>query len=387
MKHFRHLTALALVLAGPAALADTMRPEVGKPLQAAETALASHRYSAALEDVARAEQAPGLTGAETTTIREVRAEIEAKSGNNAAAAADYAALAAGGGGTQMAQAAASFYYQAGDYAKTIQTIKAYLPSDPQFHALLLQSYYQTGDCAALSGAIAPALKERHPPAEQTLNMAAYCYGSQKQMDGYKAIMTDLVTYYPNPTYWSDLLGQLQATPAFQDRLSIDFLRLQLAVGMAVPADIYMEQTQVAVQLGLYTEASKIINQGFATGVLGTSGDVDREKRLQALVATKLAAATPAAEAAAAQQAIGAKDFPTLLNIGLNDVDAGNASVGIPLMEQAIRSGGLTQTDQAELEMGVAYNEAGNRSNALAMWHAVGGGDGAQTLAQLWPDVR
>jgi len=393
MKFLGSVAAAVVILVAPMAVAETMRPEVGKPLQAAEQDIAAHRFSAALAEVNRAADVPGLTDEESTTIKEVRAEIDAKSGNNAAAAADYAALAAAGGpqSGQMAAAAATFYYQAGDYAKTIQFIKTYLPNDPQFHALLLQSYYQTGDCAALSGALAPELKAAkrtgHPPAEQTLNMAAYCYNAHKDAAGYLDIMTDLVTYYPSPSYWAEVLGSLQANPVFQDRLSLDFFRLQLATGAPVTADAYMEQTQVALQLGLNAEAGKIIGQGFASGALGTTGDVERQKRLKALVVTRTAAATPSVQAAAAQTAIQTKDFQTLFNIGLNDADAGDGATGIPLMEQAIRSGGITQIDQAELEMGIAYKESGQTQKALAMWGAVGGGDGAEQLAKLWPDVK
>jgi hypothetical protein len=57
------------------------------------------------------------------------------------------------------------------------------------------------------------------------------------------------------------------------------------------------------------------------------------------------------------------------------------------MEGATRSGALTQVGQAELEMGMAYAEAGRKADALAMWKSVQGGDGAAELAGLWVDMR
>jgi hypothetical protein len=57
------------------------------------------------------------------------------------------------------------------------------------------------------------------------------------------------------------------------------------------------------------------------------------------------------------------------------------------MADAIRSGKLSKPGQAELELGIAYREAGQEPNAKAMWNGVQGGDGAADLAKLWLLVR
>jgi hypothetical protein len=369
------LACLAFAFASPA-FADGLRPAVATPLQAAERYLAKGDYALAEKKVAQAEAVPGKSSAETLTIDQVRAAIDASRKDYGAAAADYAAIIATGGLApdqvrEMAQAEASSAYQAGDYAQTIRTIKAYLPGDPTFAPILLQSYLKTNDCAALEGAV----YKNATPAETDLQMVAYCDATAKDSAGYERAYEALVKDYPSAEYWTQLLGIEQADPVFSDRLALDFFRLKLAAGVKAAEPEYMDMTQAALQQGLPNEAAKIMAQGYAAGVLGSGPDADRQARLKALVAQRQAA-KPAAD----------QDQPTLFEDGFNEVDGGNAA-GLGLMANAIRSGTLTQSGQAELELGIAYHEAGQQGNALAMWHAVQGGDGPATLARLWTYLK
>ncbi len=373
---------VALIVMGGVAMADGLPANIAKPLEAAERDLSAHRYDAALKQVAVADAVPGKSAQAVLTIAELRAAIDATRGDAAAAASDYAALIAtgqleGAQLTQVAEAEASFDYQAKNFAGAIAVIKTYLRGDARFEPVLLQSYYQLGECGPLTGAV----MTRPAPAEADLQMVAVCDSNAKDMDGYTAAMRALVADYPSPTYWADLLGQLQAQPVFADRLALDFFRLKIAAGVPAAEADYMEMTQEALQEGLPNEAAKIMAAGQAAGVLGVGADVDRQKRLAALVAKRQAAPDGLAQAQATH------DEPTIFAIGLNDVDGGNAAAGIPLMEGAIRSGALTQVGQAELEMGMAYAEAGRKADAVAMWKNVQGGDGAAALAGLWVDVR
>ncbi len=383
-----------VTLLATTAAADPMPAALATPLLNAEHLLSAHKYAAALAAVAQAEAVPNKTPDEQLTIAQLRAAIDTGSGNHAAASNDYAAILATGAlppaQTQtIAESLASSQYQAGEYAKTVQTIKAYLAGDQRFHPILLQSYYQMGDCKSISADMAPAIKSAthggHAPAENELQMLAYCDTNAKNMTGYVADMSLLVQFYPNPTYWSGLLGQLQSNPAYSDRLALDFFRLKLAAGVAAPEPDYMEYTQEALQTGLPNTAEQIFATGQKNGLLGSGADLDRQNRLKALV-DKRRDAAKAEASQQATQALAAKDFQTLFDIGFNDV-AGGDNAGIGLMEQSIRSGALRQIDQAELEMGMAYAMAGEPNKAIPMWRAVGGGDGAAQLAMLWTFLR
>jgi len=369
------LTCLA-VFAGTA-LADGLRPAIAAPLQAAERDIGKGEYAAALKKVAQAESVPGKTGFETVTIDQVRAAVDASRKDYAAAAADYAALLATGAlpPGQMrviAEAEASSAYQAGDYATAIRTIKADLPDDPLFMPILLQSYLKVKDCGSLEDAVYALAK----PDEADLRMAAYCAATAKDAAGYRKAIEDLVRDDPSPAYWTQFLGIEQADPAFSGALALDFFRLKMAAGVAATAPEYMDMTQAALQLGLTNEAAKIIAGGYASGVLGHGADADRQGRLKALVARRQV--TPVAATT--------QDQASVFETGFNQVDGGNAA-GLTLMANAIRSGALTQPGQAELELGIADDEAGQEANARVMWHAVQGGGGPAALAKLWLDLK
>ncbi len=369
-----------------AARADGLRSDIATPLQTAEHELSARQFGAALKALAKAEAVPDKSAYETLTIDRVRAAIDASRKDYAAAGADYGAIIATGSLAPdelhtMAQAEASSDYQAGNYAGAISTIKSYLPGDPQFQTILLQSYLKTGACDELTKA---ASKLPKPPPETDLQMVAYCDATTKNTAGYAASMAMLVQYYPTPAYWSSLLGVAQANPAFSDQLALDFFRLKLAAGVAVTEPEYMDMTQAALQAGLTNEAAKIINQGYSSGILGSGADADRQGRLKALVVKRQTAATNFA--GQTQAANSAQDETSLFAIGFNQVDGGNAA-GLQLMADAIRSGKLTRPGQAELELGIAYREAGQESNAKAMWRGVQGGDGSADLAKLWLYVR
>lgn len=387
MRYFYACACLVTLLSAGIAHADGLRPAIATPLQAAEHALSARQFAAALKDVQKAEAVADKTSYETLTIDRVRAAIDASRQDYGAAASDYAAIIATGSLAPdelhtMAQAEASSDYQAGNYAGAIATIKTYLAGDPQFETLLLQSYLKTGACDELTKAAAKLAK---PPPESDLQMVAYCDATAKNTAAYGDAMAMLVEYYPNPTYWSELLGVAQANPAFADQLGLDFFRLKLATGVAVTEPAYMEMTQQALQAGLANEAASIITSGYSSGVLGSGADADRQTRLKALVVKRQAAAATNI-AGQIQTATAAQDELTLFGIGFNEVDGGNPA-GLQLMADAIRSGKLTRPGQAELELGIAYREAGQEPNAKAMWHGVQGGDGAADLAKLWLYVR
>lgn len=359
-----------------------MRPAIAKPLQAAEHDISSRQFAAALKEVSKAEAVPGKTSDETLTIEQVRAAIDSAAKNYAAAAADYGRIIAGGNLPadqlkQMAEAQASFSYQAGDYAGTIAVIKTHLANDPQFTQLLLQSYLKTNNCDALSDAVGKMAK----PPEADIQMVAFCDNESKNSAGYAHAIAMLVENYPSPAYWTQLIGLEESQSEFSDRLALDLFRLKVAAGVAASETDYMDMTQSALQMGLTNEANAIITKGFASGILGSGPDAERQGRLKALVDKRQAAAT-AGMAQQIAQATAQADQSTLFSIGFNQVDGGDAA-GLTLMGAAIRSGKLTQPGQAEMELGEAYREAGQAANAKAMWNAVQGGGGPAELAKLW----
>ncbi len=384
MKSLRNTLVVGIVMLMGGSACAALRPQVARPLQAAERALSAHSYAAALHDLALAEAVPAKTAEESFTILQIRAAIDAARGDHAAAAADYAALVAsrqlsGPKLTAIAEAEASSYYAAGDYAHAASVIKAHLSRDPRYHQLLLQSYFKLNECTPLGQAVGS-----HGSLTD-LQMVAYCYAATKDNDGYVRTLSLMVHTYPTPANWTLLLGVLATRPVYADRLALDFFRLQQAAGVPATEPAYMLATQEALQAGLNNAALAIITHGFASGVMGTGADLDRQKRLKALV-EKRVAGQAAALAGAIAQARKSNDQQALFNIGWNRVEGGDRA-GLHMMEEAIRSGHLSQPAQAELEMGIAFRQAGEMAKAQAMWRAVHDHGGAGELSKLWLDIR
>src|SRR5206468_13128813 len=74
---------LALSAAGGAALAaDSVRPEVGKPLQAAQALVKQRKGREAMAEIAKAEAVPNRTPYENQVIAQMKAAASSASGDN-----------------------------------------------------------------------------------------------------------------------------------------------------------------------------------------------------------------------------------------------------------------------------------------------------------------
>src|SRR4051812_30883765 len=178
---------LFAALAGSMPLAHAqqggVRPEVGKPLQAAQALVKQRKGREALAEVAKAEAVPNRTAQENLVIAQMKGSAALAAGDNDAVIRAYEPLLEGGRGgntTQMVQAVAVAYYQKKDYAKAAQWTQRYFKeggSDPQMRTVLLQSYYLGNDCNAVSKMLGSAVEadSGKKPSEEELQILANCY--------------------------------------------------------------------------------------------------------------------------------------------------------------------------------------------------------------------
>ncbi|MCM2327875.1 MAG: hypothetical protein NDI88_08310 [Lysobacter sp.] len=380
--------ALLLAQAAPALAQNTVRPEVGKPLQAADSLFKAKKYREALAKVAEAEAASGKTPYETYVIQRTRGSIAAAAGDHASAARDFEAVIATGRNTgaeqlKLIQAVAGLHYHAREYAKAAQWSARYQKeggNDPAMQTLLVQSHFLLNDCAAVSRAVGEGNGRK--PAEQELQMLANCYNKQKDSTGYVAAIERLVTFYPKKEYWTDLLNRVQKKSGFSDRLSLDVFRLKLATGNVTTANDYLEMAQLAIQAGYPAEAKSVVDKGYEAKVLGTGKEAERHQRLRDLVAKRLAEATQARDQVE-KDAQADKGGDALVALGYSYVTEGAPQKGLAFMEQGIKKGGLKRPEDAKLLLGVAQLRGGARARGLQTLKTVGGNDGTADLARLW----
>ena len=69
--------------------------------------------------------------------------------------------------------------------------------------------------------------------------------------GFGNTMVQLVTYYPKPDYWQNMIHGAQTRPGFASRLTLDIDRFELATGLLTKTDDLMEMTvELSLQVPL-----------------------------------------------------------------------------------------------------------------------------------------
>ena len=385
------LVALSLA-SGTACAQESVRPEIGKPLQAAQEMIKAQRYKEALAKVREAEAAGPRSGNESYLVERMRMSAAAGAGDTETAARSLEALGArisGPDKLRMVESIAVGYYRAQQYAKAMQWSQRYFReggTSPAIRTMLIQSQYLSGDFAGaskeLTGEIQAAERAGSPPSEDRLKLLLNAATRQGDNNAVVFAIEKLVTYYPKKEYWVDLMSRMQRKSTFSDRLSLDAYRLSLATGsMTAPAD-FMEMAQLALQADLPTEGKQVVDKGFASGVLGAGAEAERHKRLRDLVVKRLAEDT-ASRAADENQALTAKTGDALVAVGMNNVYSGQAAKGVDLIQQGIAKDSLKRPEDAKLHLGIAQLVAGEKAKALATFKTVQGSDGTADLARLW----
>jgi tetratricopeptide (TPR) repeat protein len=389
---FATATAVSLTLApslldlAPSAhAADTVRAEVGKPLQEAQKLSAAGKHKEALARLRATDGVKNKTAFELYQIDYVRGAAAAASGDHATAAKSFEAVVnanrlPAAQVPKFIESLAGMYYRAKDWPKAIFWINRSLKEGESapMRALLIQTYYVSGNEAAA----ASQLSKQSNPTEAQLQMLASIQTKQGDKAGYVATLEKLARGYPKASYWADLLGRVSGKPGFSNRLDLDLQRLKLANGLLTKPAQYMEMGQLALLAGNPAEALKVIDLGYKSGALGSGPDAARHQRLKTM-ALKNQAASTASAALDQADLIKNKNADGLAALGLAMVSDGKADQGLALMQQALKMTSLKYPNEAKLHLGIAYANAGKKSNAIAAWKTVQGTDGASDLARYW----
>lgn len=373
---------------------EALRPEVGKPLQAAQELIKGQRFKEALLKVRDAEAAGGRSPAESYMIERMRLAAASGLGDLDTASRSFEAAVATGrvsaaDRSRMLESLAISAYRAKDYARAMSFGQRYVKEgggNAGVRSVLIQSQYLSGDYAGtvreLNQEIQATEKAGATPSEERLTLLLNA--AQRMDDPAQVVgaLEKLVTHHPKKPYWADLVGRVQRKPSYSDRLALDAYRLRLATGGLASANEFMEMAQLAVQAGVPAEAVKVMEQGFTAQVLGSGAEADRHRRMRDL-AVKRAAEAQAALAVQEAQAQDGKEGDPLVVLGLNQVFAGQREKGVALIQQGLKKPRLRRADDARLRLGVAQLQAGEGAQAAVTFKTVGGADGTADLARLW----
>lgn len=352
-----------------AVAAETMRPEVGRPLQEAQALMKQGKNREALAKLREADNVGNKTANESYVIERVRAAAASASGDNEAAAKSFETLIASGRLSaaekdKFSEGLVGLYIRAKDYGKANAAINRQLKErdNPALRQLLIQNYYVSGNLSQAEQELRN-IEKGGKLNEDQLGLLANIQLKKGDKEGYVGTIEKLAASYPKVSYWTDLLNRVVTKPGYSNRLNVDVYRLKLANNLLKKPSEFVEMTQLVLQAKAPAEALKIIDKGYKAGILGVGAEAARHQRLKDLAQKTLAddQKTQATDEAAL---VKAKDNDGLLAMGYGLVQAGQADKGLTMMQDAIKAGGLRNPEDAKLHLGEAQAVAGKKAQAI-----------------------
>ena len=118
------------------------------------------------------------------------------------------------------------------------------------------------------------------PSDATIEGPQPHFGWPGRQDSIEAVT--LVGALANPTddNWSDLLKRVLSNKNFNQRLTLELFRLQAMAVKVMAVEEYVEMIELDLIQGFPTEAKKMLDAGYANGVLGVGSDAPKHKKLR-----------------------------------------------------------------------------------------------------------
>lgn len=386
---------IALAVAPTAAEAkNSIGAKVGKPLQEAQKLAQEKNFTAALAKAKEADAVAGKSPYEEFVVKDFLTYVygQLRDFGNAAVAAE-AAL-----NTNQAPAAdvprrvkllAQLNYQSKNYGKCIQFAERYISSygaDSGLSELIAQSYYLQKNYAKAYAAsieqIRATEKAGGKPSEQLLQFALSSAYNLKDQDATKDLLFRLAQSYPKPEVWNDLFNVLLAQKGNNERSNLEFFRAKFAAGELRTSDDYLEAGQTAIQVGFPGEAQRILDAGFAKGVLGTGPDASRQRRLQKF-ATDGANADKATIASQAKTAAASPNGNVAVKVAEAMETYGDAAGALALIQSGIAKPGIKNIDEAKLTLARIQLAAGQKDEARKTFREIKTDPKIADAARVW----
>jgi len=373
---------------------NTIRPEIAAPVKAAEELMAAKKFPEALAKLREADGVADRTPYENYVIDRTRGIAAANAGDMPASLKSFEAVVASGFAppgeqVKLVEALARTYFRMADYPKATLWASRYLKdggTDPQMRLLRVRSLYLSGEFAPAATELRSLVdadeKKGVPTALEQLQLLGSCYTKLNDNAGYVFVLEKLLAYYPKKEYWADAIRRVETKPGFAESLGLDVLRLQEVTGNLGSVEQYSLMTQLLLKASYPAEAKRVVDQGFASGVLGTGPDADLHQRLRD-TAAKQTLEDEKMLAQNAKDASAAKDGNPMVIVGYALVSSGQFDKGLALMEQGIQKGVAIRPEEAKLHLAIAYLAAGQKAKAIVAFRAVQGADGTADLARLW----
>jgi tetratricopeptide (TPR) repeat protein len=389
-------TGFATAVAADKKDENKVSKDLAKPLKAAQDALQAKKYPDALAKLKEAEGNPKKTPYDEHVINVLAGSAYARTNDFPDAEKAFEAQANDGFTEpgelpRIVKAVAQINYQLKNYDKAIEYGNRAIKNgagDDEINVIVGQSYYLKGDYKGTLKFFQPVIdadiKAGRTPKDQQLQLVMSSCVKIEDADCTTKALEKLVTYYPKPDYWKDLLYTLQQdrSQTQSDKNTLQLFRLMSEVDVLARADDYTEMAQLAMEQGSPGEAQHILEKGFQKGIFADQRTKDKNQRL--LDQAKKAAAADQASLPKIEK--DADAAPT----GDKDVGVGLAYLGYQqydkasdLLSKGLTKGGVKSEPEAHLLLGIAQLKAGHKDDAVKSFHAVKGDPALERLANLW----
>ena len=361
-----------------------------KTLKAAQDAMKSKKYSEALSKLKEAQGIQGKSPYDEYLINEMFGFIYTAQKQYGEAVKP---LEANLGSPFMKQSDQSkrvtqlitLNYQLKNYDKVIELGQRAIKggyADDETYTWIGQAYYLKGDFKTagkfVGNYVEKQAKAGKKPKEQTLSLVRNACLKSGDTACQATVLEQLVTYYPKPEYWQNLVVALYKDEG--DRLNV--YRLANEVDVLKNADDFTEYAQLAIEAGAPGEAEAILQKGIDKKIFADQRSLDKNKRLLELAKKKVAeskAALAKADVEAAASKTGDKDVSVgIAYLGYKEYDKAALA-----LQRGLAKPGVPNPAEARLNLGIAELGAGKKEDARKTFKAVKGSPRLEQLANLW----
>ena len=393
------MLSLSVATASAAQEQQTVSAALAKPLTAARDALEAKKYSEAIAKLQEVQATAGRSPYDEYVVNEMLGIAYAQTSRYAEAAKALEAALNSGFLTQSkvpewVHSLIALHYRVQDYQKVIElgtrAVKAGY-ADDNIYTWVGQAYFERGDygdaAKFLRSYVDGQIKVGKKPKETTLvlidNACEKAVEKSGDTDCAEHVLEQLIEYYPKREYWQAALDNfLRRETAETEAIVLHAYRLAAAVDALKIAHDYTEFAHLAIEAGSPGEAQSILEKGIRDNVFADRRSLDANTRLLE-TARKQAAADkvllPKTAAEAAASPLGIKD----VSVGLAYLGYGQYDKAVEAIERGLSKPGVRNEADAQLLLGIAELNAGQKEQARKTFRAVKGDTDLQRLAKLW----
>ena len=284
---------------------------------------------------------------------------------------------------------AQINYQLKDYDKAIQYADRAIKegnANEDVYTIQAQSYYLKGDYKAaqkvLSEHLDASIKAGQTPPEERLELFLNICVKLNDNDCIAHALDRLVTYYPKPSYWQNLLYTLIQTPGQSDEFILQVYRLAFDLDVLKRPVDYIEMATLANQQGSPGEAQRVLEAGQQKNAFADAAIKSHSAQMLASAKQKVATDTASLPKIAAD-AEASKTGPKYAGLGLAYFSYQQYDKAVAALTNALAKGGLRNEAETRLLLGIAQLHAGKKDDAVKTFELVKGDAKLEHLASLW----